>query len=80
MLYLHPNCINRISAASRYKIGKVEDEIISRISSAVEQLIRNQQVEGSNPLFGSKRRDVAQLGSVRRSGRRGRWFESSHPD
>ncbi len=26
---------------------------ISRISSAVEQLIRNQQVEGSNPLSGS---------------------------
>ena len=25
-------------------------------------------------------RDVAQPGSVRRSGRRGRWFESSHPD
>ncbi len=25
-------------------------------------------------------RDVAQLGSVLRSGRRGRWFESSHPD
>lgn len=27
-----------------------------------------------------KRRDVAQLGSALRSGRRGRWFESSHPD
>ena len=26
------------------------------------------------------RRDVAQLGSALRSGRRGRWFESSHPD
>ena len=26
------------------------------------------------------RRDVAQPGSARRSGRRGRWFESSHPD
>lgn len=25
-------------------------------------------------------RGVAQLGSVLRSGRRGRWFESSHPD
>ncbi len=25
-------------------------------------------------------RDVAQLGSALRSGRRGRWFESSHPD
>ena len=25
-------------------------------------------------------RDVAQPGSVLRSGRRGRWFESSHPD
>ena len=25
-------------------------------------------------------RDVAQPGSARRSGRRGRWFESSHPD
>ncbi len=25
-------------------------------------------------------RDVAQFGSARRSGRRGRWFESSHPD
>jgi hypothetical protein len=25
-------------------------------------------------------RDVAQSGSVLRSGRRGRWFESSHPD
>jgi hypothetical protein len=29
---------------------------------------------------GSFIRDVAQSGSVRRSGRRGRWFESSHPD
>jgi hypothetical protein len=26
------------------------------------------------------KRDVAQPGSVLRSGRRGRWFESSHPD
>lgn len=26
------------------------------------------------------KRDVAQLGSALRSGRRGRWFESSHPD
>src|SRR5688572_16018780 len=26
------------------------------------------------------RRDVAQPGSALRSGRRGRWFESSHPD
>ena len=25
-------------------------------------------------------RDVAQSGSALRSGRRGRWFESSHPD
>ncbi len=25
-------------------------------------------------------RDVAQLGRALRSGRRGRWFESSHPD
>ena len=25
-------------------------------------------------------RDVAQFGSALRSGRRGRWFESSHPD
>ncbi len=25
-------------------------------------------------------RDVAQPGSALRSGRRGRWFESSHPD
>ena len=25
-------------------------------------------------------RDVAQAGSALRSGRRGRWFESSHPD
>lgn len=28
----------------------------------------------------NKQRDVAQLGSALRSGRRGRWFESSHPD
>ena len=28
----------------------------------------------------SLRRDVAQLGRALRSGRRGRWFESSHPD
>ncbi|MEY3194343.1 MAG: hypothetical protein RIQ78_440 [Bacteroidota bacterium] len=28
-------------------------EVISHFSSAVEQLIRNQQVEGSNPLSGS---------------------------
>jgi hypothetical protein len=27
-----------------------------------------------------KFRDVAQPGSALRSGRRGRWFESSHPD
>ena len=27
-----------------------------------------------------KNRDVAQPGSALRSGRRGRWFESSHPD
>ena len=26
------------------------------------------------------KRGVAQSGSARRSGRRGRWFESSHPD
>ncbi len=32
-----------------------------------------------NFTFG-KSRDVAQPGSARRSGRRGRWFESSHPD
>src|SRR5688500_3948902 len=27
-----------------------------------------------------RQRDVAQPGSALRSGRRGRWFESSHPD
>ena len=30
--------------------------------------------------FSLMKRDVAQPGSVLRSGRRGRWFESSHPD
>ena len=32
------------------------------------------------PGRGSFLRDVAQSGSALRSGRRGRWFESSHPD
>ena len=38
---------------------------------------------GSNPLspiLHHPPRGVAQLGSALRSGRRGRWFESSHPD
>ena len=35
-------------------------------------------VDSSNDL--KQVRDVAQLGSALRSGRRGRWFESSHPD
>lgn len=34
-----------------------------------------------NDYFCSRdKRDVAQPGSALRSGRRGRWFESSHPD
>ena len=38
-------------------------------------------ISGCIPLIaGYFFRDVAQPGSVRRSGRRGRWFESSHPD
>ncbi len=42
--------------------------------------------EGSNPSsaakapLGAKFRGVAQLGRALRSGRRGRWFESSHLD
>ena len=31
-------------------------------------------------IFGALCRGVAQLGSALRSGRRGRWFKSSHPD
>lgn len=31
-------------------------------------------------IFVFPKRDVAQPGSALRSGRRGRWFESSHPD
>jgi hypothetical protein len=38
-------------------------------------------ISGCSPaLCGYFIRDVAQPGSVLRSGRRGRWFESSHPD
>ncbi len=33
-----------------------------------------------NSYFWRLIRDVAQPGSALRSGRRGRWFESSHPD
>ncbi len=33
-----------------------------------------------NYTFAVHFRDVAQPGSALRSGRRGRWFESSHPD
>ena len=35
---------------------------------------------GKNDVIIFGFRDVAQSGSVLRSGRRGRWFESSHPD
>ena len=31
-------------------------------------------------MYNTFHRGVAQLGSARRSGRRGRWFKSSHPD
>lgn len=39
-----------------------------------------ERVQGSQVYLTLAIRDVAQSGSVLRSGRRGRWFESSHPD
>ena len=51
---------------------------LATVAQPVEQRIRNAWVSGSSPLGGS--RDVAQPGSALRSGRRGRWFKSSHPD
>ena len=56
---------------------------LATVAQLVEQRIRNAWVSGSSPLGGSifqLFRDVAQPGSVQRSGRWGRWFESSHPD
>ena len=38
------------------------------------------EMKGFLLIFVERFRDVAQPGSARRSGRRGRWFESSHPD
>jgi hypothetical protein len=52
----------------------------ANVAQSVEQLIRNQQVNGSNPFIGSIFRGVAQFGSAFGSGLKGRWFKSSHPD
>ena len=49
------------------------------MAQLVEQPIRNQQVRGSSPLFGSSR-GVAQFGSAFGSGPKGRGFESRHFD
>ncbi len=56
------------------------------MAQLVEQLIRNQQVEGSSPSIGSLaqvwalQRGVAQFGSAFGSGPKGRGFESRHFD
>ena len=50
------------------------------VAQLVEQMTLNHWVEGSNPSEETNYRDVAQLASALRSGRRGRWFESSYPD
>ena len=57
-------------------------------SSAVEHFLAKEEVAGSNPVSRPTQRRRQQpsmsgcgaVGSARRSGRRGRWFESSHPD
>ena len=56
------------------------------MAQLVEQLIRNQQVEGSSPSIGFWTRNrvlhrgVAQFGSAFGSGPKGRGFESRHFD
>ncbi len=58
----------------------------ANMAQLVEQLIRNQQVEGSSPSIGSLaqgralNRGVAQFGSAFGSGPKGRGFESRHFD
>ncbi len=58
----------------------------ANMAQLVEQLIRNQQVEGSSPSIGSLaqvwalQRGVAQFGSAFGSGPKGRGFESRHFD
>jgi hypothetical protein len=55
--------------------------LLANVAQLAEQLIRNQQVIGSNPIIGSTQcRGVAQFGRVLRSGRRGRRFKSCHLD
>ena len=57
-------------------------------SSAVEHFLAKEEVAGSNPVSRPTQRRRQQssmsgcgaVGSARRSGRRGRWFKSSHPD
>ena len=48
------------------------------IGKAVLELVLN--VDPNEKVSTKFARDVAQPGSALRSGRRGRWFESSHPD
>ena len=59
-------------------------------SSVVEHFLAKEEVAGSNPVSRSTSATRSRLqmstsgcgavGSARRSGRRGRWFKSSHPD
>ena len=57
-------------------------------SSAVEHFLAKEEVAGSNPVSRPTQRrrlepsmsGCGAVGSARRSGRRGRWFKSSHPD
>jgi hypothetical protein len=49
------------------------------LSSVVEQLTRNEQVEGSTPLGGSSDRGISSVGRARPSQGRGRGFESRFP-
>ena len=58
----------------------VIEESSSGFTSQTPFKIKSFVLIGKNDVIIFGFRDVAQSGSVLRSGRRGRWFESSHPD
>ncbi len=60
------------------KVVILHDQVLS-VAQLVEQVTLNHWVAGSNPA-GETNSGCSAVGSVPRSGRGGRKFESSHPD